>query len=315
MSIKSLIVSASVPLPARQLSSLLQHHLQIPRAQIPLLLEQGCVSVNGRIRRQGFQTLEVGDAVAVDVIPNAVQAPRKSSKSKEVRRVIEFLHDDESIVVVNKPANLLTVPTRHREAHTLLSLAEKRLQKQQPGLRLFCVHRLDRGVSGVLVFAKSLEVAEELRNQFADRKPERRYIALVVGVPRIANDTLRNYLATDENLNRYMVAKPEQGELAITHYRTKQAWQDAALLEIELETGRRNQIRVQLAEIGHPIVGDPRYRARQAMHWAWPHERIGLHAERLGFKHPTTHEPMLFETTWPQEFRDFLRHQKKRVES
>jgi 23S rRNA pseudouridine1911/1915/1917 synthase len=311
MSQKTAIVPGSIPPPARQLSSVLQNLFKIPRAQIPKLLEQGYVTVNGRIKRQGFHVLDVGDKIAVDLVPQPIAAPSAAQKGKSSSRAIDFLYDDDDLTIVNKPANLLTVPTKHREAHTLLSLVERHLQKQNQGAKAFCVHRLDRGVSGVLVIAKSLEMAEALRNQFAARKPNRKYIALVAGVPAPPSNTLRHYLATDEDLNRYFVPSEEQGELAITHYQTRQVWRDAAFLEVRLETGRRNQIRVQLAETGHPILGDPRYRPRQAEHWAWPHQRLALHAESLGFAHPRTGQPIQMETAWPQEFRDFLRHQKK----
>jgi len=155
-----------------------------------------------------------------------------------------------------------------------MSLVERQFQKSSAGTRAFCVHRLDRGVSGVLVVAKSLEMAEALRNQFAMRKPQRKYIAIVAGIPKPPSHELRSYLATDEDLNRYSVPNADQGELAITHYVTRHTWHDAAFLDVRLETGRRNQIRVQLAEAGYPILGDPRYRPRQAEHWAWPCPRF-----------------------------------------
>ncbi|MCU0715488.1 MAG: RNA pseudouridine synthase, partial [Pirellula sp.] len=117
--------------------------------------------------------------------------------------------------------------------------------------------------------------------------------------------------STDADLNRILVADETQGEIAITNYKVQTPLSDAAVLEVKLETGRRNQIRVQLAELGHPILGDPRYRPRQAAHWAWQFQRIALHAECLGLKHPRTGEPLFFETAWPQEFRDFVRTQRK----
>ena len=311
MSQKTAKVPANIPSPARQLSSVLQNLFKIPRSQIQPLLEQGHVTVNGRVKRQAFHVLDVGDAISVDMVPQPIAAPSHSAKNKQPSRSVDFLYDDEDITIVNKPANLLTVPTRHREAHTLLSLVERQLRKENKDAQAFCVHRLDRGVSGVLVVAKSLEIAEALRNQFALRKPNRKYIAIVAGNPSPPSNVLRNYLSTDADLNRFVVPSAEQGELAITHYQTRQAWRDAAFLEIKLETGRRNQIRVQLAEIGHPILGEPRYRARHAEHWAWPHPRMALHAESLGFDHPRSGESIQMETQWPQEFRDFMRHQKK----
>jgi 23S rRNA pseudouridine1911/1915/1917 synthase len=310
MSQKTANVPASIPQPARQLSNVLQNLFKIPRAQIGPLIEEGFVTVNGRVKRQAFLVVEVGDRIGVDIVPQPILAPVQS-KNKSSSRSVEFLYDDDDLAIVNKPANLLTVPTRHREPHTLMSLVERQFQKTVPGARAFCVHRLDRGVSGVLVVAKSLEMAEAIRDQFAMRKPQRKYIAIVAGIPKPANHELRSYLATDADLNRYSVPNAEHGELAITHYETRHVWRDAAFLEVRLETGRRNQIRVQLAEAGYPILGDPRYKARQAEHWAWPCRRLALHAESLGFTHPRTGAPIQMETQWPQEFRDFIRHQKK----
>ncbi len=310
MSQKTANVPANIPQPARQLSNVLQNLFKIPRAQISPLIEEGYVTVNGRVKRQAFFVVEVGDQISVDMVPQPIAAP-SPSKNKQSSRSVDFLYDDDDLAIVNKPANLLTVPTRHREPHTLMSLVERQFQKGTAGARAFCVHRLDRGVSGVLVVAKSLEMAEALRNQFAMRKPQRKYIAIVAGVPKPASRELRSFLATDADLNRYSVPNAEHGELAITHYETRHVWRDAAFLEVRLETGRRNQIRVQLAEAGYPILGDPRYKARQAEHWAWPCRRLALHAETLGFNHPRTGAPIQMETPWPQEFRDFIRLQKK----
>jgi 23S rRNA pseudouridine1911/1915/1917 synthase len=304
-------IPANLPLPARNLNNVLKILFRLNPAQAEGLLKQGYVALNGRVRRQGWASCEVGDLVTVEVIPQAIVAPIKQTKKKQSTRSIEFLYDDDDIAIVNKPANLLTVPTKHREPHTLLGLVEKRLQQKNPDARAYCVHRLDRGVSGVLVVAKSLEMAERLRDQFAERKPNRKYIAIVAGVPNPSEARLESFLATDDDLNRIEVEDSSQGELAITNYKTQSVWQDAALLDVRLETGRRNQIRVQLAEIGHPILGDPRYRPRQATHWAWTVNRIALHAESIGIRHPRSDEPLFISTPWPQEFRDFVRAQRR----
>ncbi len=311
MAVQTVAVPESIPLPARSLTSILKILFRLPPAQVEGLLEQGYVSVNGRVKRQGWARCDVGDNISVDLVPQAIVAPIRQVKKKTSSRKIEFLYDDGDLSIVNKPANLLTVPTKHREPHTVLSLVERRYRSQGAGIQAFCVHRLDRGVSGVLAIAKSLEMAERIRDQFAERKPTRKYVAIVAGKPKKSEDRLVNYLSTDEDLNRIVVPNEAQGELAITNYKVQTSFADASILEVRLETGRRNQIRVQLAEIGHPILGDPRYRPRQATHWAWPHTRIALHAECLGFKHPRTGEPLYFETQWPQEFRDFHRSQKR----
>jgi 23S rRNA pseudouridine1911/1915/1917 synthase len=306
MALKTVVVPESIPFPARQLASVLQNLLAIPASHSAWLIESGCVVVNQRICRKPRQRVEPGDVLNVDWMPMPVAAPARGRKPS-TRGAIEFLYDDPSLCVVYKPANLLTVPTRYREGQTLVSRVERRLRDSDAQARVYCVHRLDRDVSGVLVLAKSLEVAEALRNQFAARKPERQYVALVAGQIEPPEGTITSHLATDENLNRYSVAENQGGELAITHYKARTRWRDASLIEVRLETGRRNQIRVHLAERGHPILGDPRYRPQQAQHRAWPHRRIALHAETLGLTHPVTGEPLRFQSPWPAEFRDFQR--------
>lgn len=306
MSYKTLTVPPSIPYPARSLGSVLQNMLAIPASHSHWLIENGCVGINQRICRRVRERVEPGDILDIDWMPMPV-APPKGAKRQPSRSPIEFLYDDELLCVVCKPAGLLTVPTRHGEARTLVSSVERRLRNSDPKAQVFCVHRLDRDVSGVLVLAKTLETAEALRNQFADRKPERKYIALIAGAMEPPCGTITSHLATDADLNRYSVSDPEQGELAITHYATKLVWNDASLVEVRLETGRRNQIRVHLAEANHPILGDPRYRSDLASHRAWPHRRIALHAETLAFHHPGSGEKLTFQAPWPQEFRDFQR--------
>ncbi len=257
---------------------------------------------------QTHTKLSIGDEVEIDYAPQ----PAKVSKAKAtIHGRFEVVHDDEFLIVVNKPAGLLTVPTPKREPNTLQSQIRKWLERHQPGCMATCVHRLDRGVSGLLVFAKSHATADKLREQFSERKPERKYIAIVRGEVAQDQGTFRSYLTTDESLNRYSVDDPEKGELAITHFKVKERWQDASLLQMQLETGRRNQIRVHLAEAGHPIIGDPRYRPELADHPQWPLKRIALHAESLGINHPESGEQLLFTTEWPQEFRDFRRRVRR----
>jgi 23S rRNA pseudouridine1911/1915/1917 synthase len=258
---------------------------------------------------QGHQRIDCGDEIEIDYMPQPIKQTRRNSKRVASER-FEVVHDDEQLVVVNKPAGLLTVPTPKREANTLQSQVRKWLDKQQPQAMAICVHRLDRGVSGLLVFAKSIETADRLRDQFAARKPDRRYVAIVQGELETAQGTYQSYLATDSSLNRYSVSDPTGGELAITHYKVLERWRGVTLVEVRLETGRRNQIRVHFAEAGHPVIGDPRYRAELAEHPAWPHKRLALHAESLGFSHPTTAESLTFISPWPQEYRDFRRQQK-----
>lgn len=294
-----------MPEPARYLLPLVQSHLKVNRSIASGLLHDGLVSVNGRVVRQPHWRLSPGDQLDIEYAPQPLATPSKRKTSK--REPFEIAYDDEHLMLVVKPAGLLTVPTPKRESNTLLGNINRWLARQQPGVEAFSVHRLDRGVSGLLVFGKSLEMALALREQFQARKPKRKYTAIVIGRMESQSGTIRNYLATDPDLNRYATSNPEAGELAITHYEVREQFSDAAILTVQLETGRRNQIRVHLADAGHPIVGDPRYRSDQARHRFWTYNRLGLHAETLAIKHPVSGEPLEFVAPWPQEFRDFRR--------
>ena len=303
---KQLVVDARFPPPARRLESLVQQVLKVSKQEATRVIHEGSVRVNGRFVRMPATLLNVGDRLQVEYEPPVITPPTK--QLKESRSQVEIMHEDDHLVVVNKPAALLTVPTPYREPTTCISLLEKRLQAAGRGdERAYCVHRLDRGVSGLLVFGKRLDVAEALRDQFAARKPERLYIALVAGVPSERNGTFESHLATDEDLNRYSTHDESGGELAITHYRVLKTLRGAALVEVQLETGRRNQIRVHFAEAGHPVLGDPRYGKGVRMPPQWNHRRLALHAQTLGFTHPVLGQPLRFESPLPKEMLAFER--------
>jgi 23S rRNA pseudouridine1911/1915/1917 synthase len=306
---EAFVVSPQIPEPARRLLALIQSRLKLSKNESLQLIQAGGAKINGRICSKSHQMLEPGDRLEIDWIRQpVVHKPSATEKSTASFKVV---HEDQDIVVVYKPANLLTVPTPHRESRTLLSMVTTHLKRNGHDDHAYCVHRLDRGVSGLLVFAKSLDVAELIRDQFAARKPERTYTAICAGRWSNAKGTIESYLTTDADLNRYSTDDQAAGELAITHFEVKQSWDDASLLEIRLETGRRNQIRVHMAEQGHPILGDPRYRPHRAEHWAWPYKRLALHAESLGLKHPRTGEMLKFKTSWPDEFRSFHKRMNK----
>ncbi len=310
MAKQSFVVSDRLPLPARSLLAVLQHSLKLSKQECLRIIQEGGVKVNGKWRTKSHQMLDGGDHVEVEWVAQA--APLRSlGKQASALESFSVVYEDDSLIVVHKPPNLLTVPTLNREPRTLIALVNRHLEKSGSEKTAYCVHRLDRGVSGLLVFAKSLPDAEAIRDQFAARKPERRYVAIVAGTIKKDHGTIKSYLATDENLNRYSTSDHDAGELAITHFDVQQRWSDSTLVEIELETGRRNQIRVHMAEMGHPILGDPRYRPQQALHPAWPYHRLALHAESLGFLHPRTAQPLAFRSSWPKEFRDFQRRVKK----
>ncbi len=303
MNVKSLVVDHRFPLPARRLENIVQQILRTSKAEAIKAIHDGAVTVNRRLVRKPQAFLEEGDRVAVEILEPLPPKPKITALRPEALRIV---YEDDAIAVVLKPAGLLTVPTPHREKETAISILTEMLQEQDPTAEAFCVHRLDRGVSGLLVFAKSLEIAKKIRDQFAERKPARTYVAFVVGDLKKPTGTIRSYLATDKSLNRYSTSEGE-GELAITHYKVVERFGEFTRVQVQLETGRRNQIRVHLAELGHPIVGDQRYGRESALHRAWPYKRLALHAERLGFRHPITNEPLEFQASLPREMHQLMR--------
>jgi len=216
-------------------------------------------------------------------------------------RAFEIVYEDAHIVVVDKAAGVLTVPTPRRERNTLVDQLSKAIRK-----RVIVVHRLDRDTSGLLVFAKDERTARALMDRWRDH--ERIYTAIVHGVMSKNEGTIESRLTThSRSLDRRSSRRDDdEGEHAITHYRVVKRFKDTTHVELKLETGRRNQIRVHLAELGHAILGDERYAKHAKPHAQW-RGGLALHAHRLSFAHPVTRAPMSFEAPLPSVFERFLR--------
>ena len=244
------------------------------------MLKDDRVRVNGQPERDAKRDLAESDRVEV------------TSRAARLDPRIRILYEDADLIVVDKAEHLLSVPTdevRHENAEALLN-AYTRVQH---------VHRLDRDTSGVLVFAKTAFVRDRLQELFAVHDIERVYVAIVFGKLRPPSGTFRSFLAEDRELRVRSVADPSQGKEAITHYRTIASGRRYSMLELTLETGRRNQIRVHLAEAGHPVVGDTMYgRGRDP-----ELRRLALHARDLGFVHPRTGKKVRFTAEVPPAFR------------
>jgi 23S rRNA pseudouridine1911/1915/1917 synthase len=210
---------------------------------------------------------------------------------------IRIVFEDDSIIVVEKPAGLLTMATETERSRTLYKTLREIANRKRPAEKIFIVHRLDREASGLLVFAKTVEAKERLQEQFKNHSAGRRYIAVVEGRVLPADFTIRSYLAENAAFRVYSARNPSAGKLAVTHVHVMKANPKATLIEVRLETGRKHQIRVHLAERGHPIVGDKAYGSRSN-----PLKRLALHAAKLDFRHPLTGRPMHFEAPYPKSF-------------
>jgi 23S rRNA pseudouridine1911/1915/1917 synthase len=267
------------------------------------LFDHGCVTVNGQPCDHGGHRVKPGDEVTIRYDPHQGYREKKKPWTDRAFRIV---YEDDHIIVVNKSAGVLTVATDLGEPNSLADRVSHYLKSTSRQREAFVAHRLDRGVSGLLVFAKSPAMLARLQEQFKLRKPERRYIAIVAGILKSPAGTFRSYLDTGDNLDRFATPDDEKGQLAITHYRVERELHDTTVVEVRLETGRRNQIRVHFADHGHPVLGDPRYGRKQSQHDRWRTGRLALHAISLGFEHPATGKPISFESPLPKSMRLFI---------
>lgn len=212
-------------------------------------------------------------------------------KKKETTS-LDIIYEDQEFIVINKPSGILSMSDGKEKEKTAYHMVSEYLKKQDRRNKVFIVHRLDRETSGVLMFCKNEKIRNILQDKWNDMVFERGYQAVVEGQIK-KQGTLKNYLAQSKSQVVY-VAKQNQGKLAITHYQVIKQTKYFSLLEIHLDTGRKNQIRVQLSHIGHPIVGDKKYGAKTNIF-----KRLALHANRFGFIHPITHQKYLFEAKMP----------------
>ncbi|MES2792875.1 MAG: RluA family pseudouridine synthase [Planctomycetota bacterium] len=275
------------------------------RSEIRGMFHQQCVQLNGEVCREPGATMKLGDVIVVRHDPHTRYHEPPPERVNSAFRVV---FEDEFLIVVDKAASILTVPTDHGETNTLLGALNVYLARRRG--RAAVVHRLDRGTSGLLVFAKNARIANELIEQFRVRKAEREYAAIVAGTLRNSTGTFTTHMATTKSLQRYSTDDDEEGEIAVTHYRVERTMSSATYVRVQLETGRRNQIRVHFADHGHPVLGDERYRTDKAYHPGWRANRLALHAAILGFDHPRTKKALRFESPLPDDFQRFLTKQR-----
>lgn len=258
-----------------------------PNRTLRQLLRHGRVHVNGEICRIGSRRLVPSDLVEIT----------RQSASRRTVSGLRIVFEDSDLLLVEKPAGLLTVSTSHEKDRTAFAYLREYLKEHGPRQKLFIVHRLDKLASGVLVFAKSESVQARLRNLFSRHDIQRKYYAVVEGSVEKSSGTIRSSLAENRAQRMHSVAGGIAGKPAVTHFRVLRRFPQLTLLEVTLETGRKNQIRVHMSDIGHPIVGDRAYGSATN-----PLGRLGLHAFFLGFMHPVLGKRIEHTTPIPAEF-------------
>ena len=228
--------------------------------------------------------------------------PFKQPPKKFHPKGITILYEDWDILVIDKSAGLLTISTDRTREQTAYYLLTDYVRKgnSKSKNRIFIVHRLDRDTSGLLVFAKSEKAKRFLQDEWSNF--EKKYTAVVQGILTQKEGILSNYLAENQAHKMYVVGDPRKGKQAKTAYRVLKESTTHSLLEINLLTGRKNQIRVQFTHIGHPVAGDKKYGEREKNC-----KRLCLHSTSLKLVHPFSKEPMSFEATVPTYFNSFIR--------
>ena len=293
---RMLLVKGRGPL----LAFLQAQYPETKRTALKQLLRHRAVFVNGNPVTRHDHMLETKDRVVIER-----GAPTPVRKSTVVMPEIVF--EDRHIIVINKPEGLLTIATDKETHRTAYRQVMAYVQEDRPhrGERIFIVHRLDRDTSGLLVFARTEESKRTMQENW--ELAEKKYYAVVEGVPREAEGTIRSHLREHPKSLRMHSAPPsDESKLAITRYRTLRSSRHFALLEVKLETGRKNQIRAHLSEQKTPIVGDKKYDARSN-----PMKRVGLHAFYLAFVHPVSGKRLVFRTETPIEFDQLLNEDEK----
>lgn len=262
------------------------------RNNLKSYLRRGQVTVNGAMTKQYDFMLSSGDIVRIE---NTSQRPKISAPKLKV------LYEDEYLLAIDKPAGVLSVASDKERKRTAYVLANLYVQAKDPWARVHVVHRLDQETSGVLLFAKDEETRNRLQKKWNQLVKKRGYYALTIGIPKPEKGRLEDYLFTNATSLMYVGKKSPQSVLAITNYQVKATKDDFALLDLDIETGKKNQIRVQLKNINCPIIGDIKYESKLD-----PLKRLGLHAYELCLIHPRTGKILKISAPIPSEFQKFI---------
>lgn len=265
------------------------------RSSVKSLLGHRQVTVNEKVVTQFDYMLKPADSVVINNTRGNVEL---------VHPKLRIIFEDSDLIVVEKKEGLLTVTTGRESETTAFLILKNYVKKSSTRNKIYTVHRLDRETSGVILFAKHSDAQHILRDNWHEIVTKRVYVAVVEGKVEKESDRIVSWLTENEISLKISSSRTDNGgKEAITNYRVIKSNDEFSLLEIELETGRKNQIRVHMESIGHPIVGDRKYGSTTTI------GRLALHARVLEFYHPMTSEPLHFETPVPREFLKVFRNQ------
>lgn len=259
------------------------------RTEVKNLLKYRHVAVRGEVVSQFDTPLKPGDAVDVNLGRSFIKFNNPQ---------IRIIYEDDWLVVTEKSSGLLSVANEKHRENNAFNIIRDYLRRNNPDAELYICHRLDQFTSGILMFVKDRDLQQELRENWDFYVKERRYVCVTERVPDKPEDEIRSLLTENERLQVHSTSDKDEGRLAITHYRLLQSRGRFALIDVEIFTGKKNQIRVHMTEMGCPIAGDLKYGAETN-----PAHRLMLHNYRFSFIHPITGELMEFQLGIPQTFR------------
>ncbi|HCF70960.1 MAG TPA: RNA pseudouridine synthase [Syntrophomonas sp.] len=263
------------------------------RNNIKSLLTHRQVQVDGEVISRYNHLLQVGQEVMIHW---------SLIRDEGSDRGLKILYQDSEIIVIDKPAGLLSIASDQEKEITAYRQVRDYVSEADPEERIFIVHRLDRDTSGVMMFARNESIKHVLQDSWKEIVIDRAYVAVVEGGISDKQGTIKSWLKETKTKLMYSSGREGDGLEAVTHYRVLQTNAKYSLLEIRLETGRKNQIRVHLKDMGHSIIGDKKYGSTTN-----PIGRLGLHAHILAFKHPVSGRVMRFETEVPKKFTSLFR--------
>ncbi|MCR4911571.1 MAG: RluA family pseudouridine synthase [Bacilli bacterium] len=258
------------------------------RNSVKSMLTNHRVAVDGAPISQYNFKLYPGDVVIVS----------KSPIHRKTRSNLPIIFENDDMIVINKPSGLLSIASDKEKSSTAYRMLTDYVQQKDKHNRVFVVHRLDEDTSGVLMVAKNVKFQQAMQDNWNDIVTKRGYLAIVEGQLKEKQGTIKSYLKKNSQNMMYSSKKSGDGQFAITHYKVLKEVEGYSLLDVHIDTGRKNQIRVHLGEMGHHVIGDDKYGDP-----ANPIKRLGLHAYELEFKHPFTGKLMKFTAQTPKEFK------------
>ena len=281
----------------------------LSRERLKVLTKAGALTREGKALRDPATKVK-GDERFTLAVPDP-----KPAHNEPQEIPLPIVYEDEHLLVVDKPAGLVVHPAAGNYDGTLVNALLHHCGSSLSGIggvaRPGIVHRIDKDTSGLLVVAKHDKAHEGLAKQFADHSIDRRYLAIVSGVPRLAGDVVDAPLARSaQNRKKIAIVKEGRGKRAVTHWKRLEILKHAALVECTLETGRTHQVRVHMASIGHPLLGDPVYGRGKSVHRDLLNQldfrRQALHAAHLGFIHPVTKGRLSFDSALPSDMQELF---------